>query len=167
MEEVGYSKTLIGQLWAMGVVAEVIVFIFMHRLLHRFGARQVLMVSLFLAAVRWLLIGGFPESLPILFFAQTLHAATFGTFHAAAIHLVHRYFTGRHQGRGQALYSSLSFGFGGALGTVVSGYLWTDGGAMLTYGIAAAISLVALVIVWRWVVNELEGEVDAVQPEID
>ncbi|MET0107086.1 MAG: MFS transporter, partial [Sedimenticola sp.] len=97
MEEVGYSKTLIGQLWALGVIAEVIVFLFMHRLLLRFGARLVLMASLFLAALRWLLIGNFPESLAILLFAQTLHAATFGTFHAAAIHLVHHYFTGKHQ----------------------------------------------------------------------
>ncbi|MES9869147.1 MAG: MFS transporter [Sedimenticola sp.] len=155
MEEVGYSKTLIGQLWALGVIAEVIVFLFMHRLLLRFGARLVLMASLFLAALRWLLIGNFPESLAILLFAQTLHAATFGTFHAAAIHLVHHYFTGKHQGRGQALYSSLSFGFGGALGSLYSGYLWSGMGPAVTYGIAAGVSMLALLIAWRWVVNEL------------
>ncbi|MES9937165.1 MAG: MFS transporter [Sedimenticola sp.] len=155
MEEVGYSKTLIGQLWALGVIAEVIVFLFMHRLLLRFGARLVLMASLFLAALRWLLIGNFPESLAILLFAQTLHAATFGTFHAAAIHLVHHYFTGKHQGRGQALYSSLSFGFGGAIGSLYSGYLWSGMGPAVTYGIAAGVSMLALLIAWRWVVNEL------------
>ena len=42
MEEVGYSKTLIGQFWAVGVIAEVLVFLVMHRLLQRFGARTVL-----------------------------------------------------------------------------------------------------------------------------
>ncbi|MES9844424.1 MAG: MFS transporter [Candidatus Sedimenticola sp. 6PFRAG5] len=156
MEEVGYSKTLIGQLWALGVIAEVVVFLFMHRLLMQFGARIVLMASLFLAALRWLLIGHFPESLVILLFAQTLHAATFGTFHAAAIHLVHHYFTGRHQGRGQALYSSLSFGFGGAVGSLYSGFLWSSMGPTLTYGIAAGVSLLAFVIAWKWVVNELD-----------
>lgn len=156
MEDVGYSKTLIGQLWALGVIAEVIVFLFMHRLLLRFGARVVLMASLFLAAVRWLLIGHFPESLAILLFAQTLHAATFGTFHAAAIHLVHHYFTGKHQGRGQALYSSLSFGFGGALGSLSSGFLWSGVGPTVTFGIAAGVSMLALVIAWRWVANELD-----------
>ena len=156
MESVGYSKAVIGQFWALGVVAEVVVFLFMHRLLKRFGARQVLMLSLALAVVRWLLIGNFPESLGIILFAQTLHAATFGTFHAAAIHLVHHYFTGNHQGRGQALYSSLSFGAGGALGTLASGFLWESAGPSMAFGISAALSLLAFLIAWFWVVNELK-----------
>ncbi|MCP3665550.1 MAG: MFS transporter [Gammaproteobacteria bacterium] len=156
MESTGYSKTLIGQLWALGVIAEVLVFIFMHKLLQRFGARQVLLASLFLAAVRWLLIGNFPESLSILLFAQLLHAATFGTFHAAAIHFVHHYFTGRHQGRGQALYSSLSFGAGGATGSLYSGFLWSGAGPAVTFGISAGISLLAMAIAWRWIVEDWE-----------
>lgn len=156
LEEVGYSKTAIGQLWAVGVIAEVLVFLVMHRLLQRWGARRVLLASLAAAVVRWLLIGNFPESLPILLFAQILHAATFGTFHAASIHLVNHYFTGRHQGRGQALYSSLSFGAGGALGSLVSGFLWSGMGAQITYSLAAVLALAGLVIAWRWVVNTLE-----------
>ncbi|MCG8427044.1 MAG: MFS transporter [Chromatiales bacterium] len=155
MEAVGYSKTLIGQLWALGVIAEVLIFLVMHHLLRRFGARNVLIASLLLAALRWLLIGEFADSLWIMLFAQTLHAATFGTFHAAAIHLVHHYFTGRHQGRGQALYSSLSFGLGGAMGSLASGYLWDSAGPMVTYSLAALVSLLAVVIAWRWVVNSL------------
>ncbi|WP_260295523.1 MFS transporter [Sedimenticola hydrogenitrophicus] len=155
MEELGYSKTLIGQLWAVGVVAEVLVFLVMHRLLQHLGARNVLMISLLLAALRWYLIGNFADSLVLLFLAQTLHAASFGTFHASAIHLVHHYFTGRHQGRGQALYSSLSFGFGGALGTVSSGFLWESAGPTVVYNLSVAVSLLGLVIVWRWVVNDL------------
>jgi len=155
MEALGYSKTLIGQLWALGVIAEVAVFLVMHRLLLRLGARNVLMISLLLAALRWYLIGNFADSLVLLFFAQTLHAATFGTFHAAAIHLVHHYFTGRHQGRGQALYSSLSFGLGGALGTMSSGFLWEGAGPTLVFNLSVAVSLLGLFIVWRWVVNDL------------
>jgi PPP family 3-phenylpropionic acid transporter len=155
MEALGYSKTLIGQLWAVGVVAEVLVFLVMHRLLQHLGARNVLMISLLLAALRWYLIGNFADSLLLLFLAQTLHAASFGTFHASAIHLVHHYFTGRHQGRGQALYSSLSFGFGGALGTVASGFLWESAGPTVVYNLSVVVSLLGLAIVWRWVVNDL------------
>ncbi len=81
--------------WAWGVAAEVILFLRMHRLLQRFGARGVLLASLGLAVLRWLLIGNFVDSLAVQIFAQTLHAATFGAFHAAAIHLVHHYFSGR------------------------------------------------------------------------
>ena len=146
LEENGYSSTLIGQLWALGVVAEVAVFIVMHRLLQRYSARQVLMVSLLLASLRWLLIGLYPQQLSLLWFAQLLHAATFGTFHAAAIHLIHRYFTGQHQGRGQAFYASISFGAGGAIGSLVSGYLWSDAGASVTFYLSASITLLAFVL---------------------
>jgi PPP family 3-phenylpropionic acid transporter len=155
MEAEGYSKTLIGQLWALGVIAEVLVFLVMHRLLQRWGARKVLLASVLLAAVRWLLIGHFPQSLGIMLFAQILHAATFGTFHAAAIHLVHRYFTGRHQGRGQALYASLSFGAGGALGSLSSGYLWSSLGPAMTYSLSAAVALLAFLVAWIWVSDTL------------
>jgi PPP family 3-phenylpropionic acid transporter len=150
MEQTGYSKTLIGQLWTLGVVAEILVFLVMHRLMDRWGARRVLLASLFLAAVRWVLTGYFPGELWIILAAQTLHAATFGSFHAAAIHLVHQYFTGRHQGRGQALYSSLSFGAGGAVGSLCSGYLWEGPGPTVTYLVAAGFSLLAFLVVWRW-----------------
>lgn len=151
LTEYGYSTPLIGGLWALGVVIEVLAFLVMHHLLQRWGARRVLIASVFLAALRWLLIGGFPEQLWILLFAQTLHAASFGTFHAAAIHLVHHYFTGRFQGRGQALYSSLSFGAGGALGSLVSGYLWTDAGPQVAFAISAAAALLGTVVAWVWV----------------
>ncbi len=151
MEEAGYSSSAIGELWALGVIAEVAVFIFMHRLLQRWGARRVLIASLAIAVVRWILVGLTPEHLPLVLLAQLMHAATFGTFHAAAIHLIHRYFVGRHQGRGQALYSSLSFGAGGAVGSLLSGYFWDGIGAAATYGVAAGYALLAVAIAWRWV----------------
>jgi MFS transporter, PPP family, 3-phenylpropionic acid transporter len=150
MEGFGYSRSTIGELWALGVIAEVLMFLIMHRLLQRWGARRVLIVSLMLAVVRWILVGVAPENLPLVLLAQVMHAATFGTFHAAAIHLVHQYFVGRHQGRGQALYSSISFGAGGAVGSYLSGYFWTGIGPMATYGVAAGYALVAVFIAWRW-----------------
>jgi PPP family 3-phenylpropionic acid transporter len=149
MTEYGYSKTLIGGLWALGVAAEVVIFMFMHHLLDRFGARRVLVASLAIAALRWLLIGVFPVELWLMLFAQLLHAATFGTFHASAIHLVQHFFQGRHKGRGQALYSSLSFGAGGALGSLLAGHAWESLGPMLTYGLAGAASLLGCLIAWR------------------
>ncbi|MCU7804283.1 MAG: MFS transporter [Candidatus Thiodiazotropha sp. (ex Lucinoma borealis)] len=154
MEEVGYSSIVIGLLWALGVIAEVLVFLVMHQLLHRWGARKVLIASLAMAVVRWILVGSAPENLLLVLLAQVMHAATFGTFHAAAIHMVHHYFVGRHQGRGQALYSSISFGAGGAFGSLLSGYLWIGIGAAATYWVAAGYALLALIIAWRWIDHE-------------
>lgn len=149
LQDFGYSRSLIGQLWALGVIAEIVVFLVMHRLVPRFGLRTLLLASLALATVRWLCIGWFVDSVAILLLAQVLHAATFGVYHSAAIQLIHRYFRGRHQGRGQALYSSLSFGAGGAVGALYSGQLWDAGGGIAAYSAAALVSAAALLLAWR------------------
>ena len=156
LEQHGYSRSLIGQLWALGVIAEVIVFLFMHRWLPRFGIRKVLLLSLLLSSLRWLIIGFFPDSLILLLFAQLLHAASFGTFHAAAIAWVHHYFVGKNQGRGQALYSSIGFGAGGAIGSLFSGYFWLSPGPTVTFSLAAVASLLAFIIGLRWLNVSIE-----------
>jgi len=148
MEGYGYSRGLIGQLWALGVIAEIVLFLWVPRFLPRFGAQRVLAASLALAALRWLVIGTQPEHLSIMLLAQLLHAASFGTYHAAAIHLVHHYFVGRNQGRGQALYSSVSFGAGGAVGSLASGYLWTGLGPPSTFIAAGGMAAVAWALAW-------------------
>jgi len=156
LEESGYSYSAIGQLWGLGVAAEIVIFLFMHRMLPRFGVRRLMLLSLALTAVRWVLIGGYVDNAMLLIFSQILHAASFGIFHAVAITMVHRYFTGRHQGRGQALYSSLSFGAGGALGSYVSGYLWQDVGPEMTFVLAGLISAIAWLVAWRFILDRKE-----------
>ncbi len=152
LQEWGYSKTVIGGLWGLGVLAEVTLFLFfMHRLLRRFSTAAILSTSLLLAGVRWLLIGWLPQEVWAVVLAQLLHAASFGSFHASAIHTINRYFKGRHQGRGQALYASMSFGAGGAAGTFASGFLWERWGAPLAYTLASLVALAGALIVWRFV----------------
>jgi PPP family 3-phenylpropionic acid transporter len=156
MEDHGYSRSLIGQLWGLGVFAEVLVFLFLPRLVPRVGLRFLLVASLLLAGVRWWLVGYFVDSLWIMVIAQVLHAATFGVYHASAIQLIHRYFIGRHQGRGQALYSSLSFGAGGAVGSFYSGLTWDTLGPQFTFEIAAGIAFSAVLVAWFWIPPEQE-----------
>ncbi|MFJ1339408.1 MFS transporter [Pseudomonas caricapapayae] len=146
LEHLGYSRGVIGMLWALGVVAEVLMFLGMSRILARFSLRRVLMASFALAALRWLLLGNFAESLAVLLFAQVLHAATFGSFHAASIAFVQRSFGARQQGQGQALYAALA-GTGGALGALYSGYSWNLLGAATTFSIASVAALAAAVII--------------------
>jgi len=144
----GYRGETIGLLWGLGVVAEVIVFLIMHRWLPRFGARNLLLIALLLTTVRWLLIAGKVRYPVALLFAQLMHAASFGLLHASAIHLIHQCFPGRLQGRGQALYASLSFGLGGAIGSLLSGYVWTAYGAQWTFYMGALFSATGFVAIW-------------------
>ena len=141
----GYSRALIGQLWSLGVIAEVVVFFMVYRWLLRLGAKILLVIAMLLTSIRWWLIAYYVEYLPILLFAQLLHAASYGLFHAAAIHLIDRYFSGGVQGRGQALFSSIGFGLGGSLGSLMSGYTWNAIGPSYVYVLASGVALVALI----------------------
>ena len=84
-------------------------------------------------------------------FAQSLHAVTFGVYHVTAIQMIHQLFKGRHQGRGQALYSSLSFGAGGAIGSVYSGFAWDYFGRSWVFGLSVAFALLGLWVAYRYV----------------
>jgi len=143
LEDFGYSKTLIGWLWALGVIAEIIVFLIVHRLFDRFSVRSLAVACLLIAALRWLVTGLYPENLAVILIAQVSHAATFGVFHAIAMHLIHQYFSTRASGQGQAMYSALSFGAGGAIGAFLSGIIVENWGGSMAYFMAASVALMA------------------------
>ena len=146
----GYSKAATGWLWALGVICEIAIFAWMPRLFRAFSLRAILIASFALAVVRFLAIGWLAGSLVALLAAQLLHAATFGAFHAASIGYVHKLFRGRLQARGQAVYGSIAFGVGGALGGFFSGYAWDVWGPAITFTCAAGCALAGLVIlVWK------------------
>lgn len=153
MQELGYTRSEIGLLWALGVLAEIVLFILMPRLLQRFSIRGIMLTSLMLCVLRWGLTGIWPEQLPVMLFAQLLHAATFGSLHAVGIALVQHYFGMATQGRGQALFSSLGFGAGGALGAILSGQLWNSWG-QASFLLAASAAAVAIVLTLIWIYPE-------------
>ena len=80
-------------------------------------------------------------------FAQILHGLTFGAYHASAIAAVNQWFPGRAQARGQALYSSVSFGAGGLVGGMISGWSWEALGSPLTFGISSGFALAGLLLI--------------------
>jgi PPP family 3-phenylpropionic acid transporter len=142
----GYSKGTVGWLWALGVICEIIVFLLMPRLTARFGLRHILMVSFLLAGLRFLMIGWGVQSMAVMLLAQCLHAASFGSYHAAAIAVTHQYFRGRHQAKGQGLYISVSFGLGGTLGGLMSGGAWETLGAGWTFTLSGACALIGYLV---------------------
>ncbi|RMH86324.1 MFS transporter [Pseudomonas sp. AOB-7] len=157
LEALGYGRGTIGMLWALGVVAEILLFLVMARLLQRYSLRAVLLASFLITAVRWLLLGNLADQLAILLLAQCMHAATFGAFHAASIHFIQRSFEGGQQGQGQALYATLA-GIGGALGALYAGYSWNSIGPAWTFALASLAALAAAVIIATRLPPESERE---------
>lgn len=147
LADLGYRESAVGLLWALGVFAEIVIFLLMPRLLARHAAVALMGLALALTVLRWLAIGWLGGALWVMVIVQLLHAASFGVFHAAAIDRIHRLFTGHARGRGQALYSSLSFGAGVAAGSFLAGLAWDGAGAGWTFTGAALLALAGLVLV--------------------
>jgi len=140
----------VGMLWALGVICEIGVFFLMPWLTRRYTLAQILLVSFACAVLRFLLIGWGVDTLWLLLVAQVLHAATFGSFHASAVALIHHFFQGRHQSKGQALYGSLTYGAGGMLGGLASGPIWQHYGASVLYSCSAGMALLGLLLIgWK------------------
>ena len=148
--EHGYSKSAVGGLWALGVICEIAVFFLMPRLVRRYSFTQILFGSLCLAVLRFLLIGWGVDFLLLLLIAQVMHAATFGAYHAASVGLIHEFFKGRHQSKGQALFGSLTYGAGGMLGGLASGPVWQHYGSSVLYSCSALLALLGVLLMgWK------------------
>lgn len=144
LEDEGYQRTVIGQLWALGVISEVVIFVFMHHLFVRFELHTLFIVTFALTAIRWLLIAFGVQSVTIIIFAQLLHAVSFGLFHGVSIQFIHRYFHGQLSARGQALYASIGFGAGNGLGSLCSGYMWESVGPQVTFIFSSVLCVIAV-----------------------
>ena len=156
----GYSQTAIGLLWSLGVLAEIGVFFYMAPIFRRYTTRAIFLACFVAAIVRFLLTAWGAEWLLCLVLAQLLHALSFGACHSTAIQAVNRWFPAGCQGRGQALYSSMSFGAGGLLGGLIAGGIWDAAGGAIVYTISAAFALVGGVLVWQGIATT-DDHVDA------
>jgi PPP family 3-phenylpropionic acid transporter len=146
----GYSKGVIGVMWALGVVIEIAVFQCMPQLTRRFDLATLYTSTFAVCAVRFLIIAWGVEHAWLLVLAQLMHASTFAVYHASAVGLVGRYFGPEHQARGQALYISLSFGVGGFAGGIVSGLAWDRLGPAWTFTMSAAAGALGLAVLAAW-----------------
>lgn len=155
--EHGYAKSTVGMLWALGVICEIGVFFVMPALARRFGFTRILLFSFAAAVLRFLLIGWTVDVVALLLFAQVLHALTFGAFHAASVGLVHEFFQGRHQSKGQALYGSFTYGAGGMLGGLASGPIWQHWGATALFSCSAGAALLGMLLMWWKLRNVAAG----------
>jgi PPP family 3-phenylpropionic acid transporter len=154
LESAGYSASLIGVFWAIGVIAEVILFWQFGRIMHLMSWRTWIAVSLIVTGIRWALTGYLLHSVWTLILLQTLHAFSFAAMHAVSMRYIQSLFPGSLQARGQALYSSVSFGLGGAIGAFASGLLWESLGGTLVFLLAGIVSMLAAVIA----INTLDNE---------
>jgi len=122
-QQSGYSASVVGYLWSLGVVAEIVVFALSNRLFRRWRVRDLLLLSGVCALVRWVLSGATIE-LPWLVVGQILHCGSFTVCHLAAMRFIAAR-SGPDVIRLQSIYSALAMGGGIAVMTMICGLLFT------------------------------------------
>jgi PPP family 3-phenylpropionic acid transporter len=149
LDQQGLGTDVIGGLWALGVLAEIVLFVFAPALLRRFGPIALLLLCLGTTAVRWGLTALFPDSLWVMIPLQLLHALSYGVFHAACMQLIGAYFPGRLTAQGQALLYAVSSGVGGVIGSALAGASWKLGGGIACFGLGAVAAAAGFVLALR------------------
>jgi MFS transporter, PPP family, 3-phenylpropionic acid transporter len=139
----GYSKTVIGLLWAFGVVVEVVWFVTQGRWLPLLGLSGWLRLAGALLVCRMLLTAGLADGLVWLFLAQGLHALTFAAHHSVCITRISQWFPGRTQARGQALYSVIGYGLSGVVAGLVGGWVSSVWGLSAVFWLAVGTAVLA------------------------
>ncbi|MBF0262356.1 MAG: MFS transporter, partial [Magnetococcales bacterium] len=136
LQQQGYSRTAIGLLWAVGVLAEVVLMSRSRAWIERVGVAPLLTLSLLLATLRWSIYATTVE-LVWLVGAQLLHAFTFGAFHVASVRRVHDFAPESARGVAQGWLAALSYGVGGGMGVALSGVLFEHVGHAAMFGMLA------------------------------
>ena len=149
LDELGYSKTMIGVMWAVSVAAEIVWFFTQSRWLPAFGLSTWMLICSAAMVLRMMLTTWSAEWLWVLLFAQLLHALTFATQHTVCIALLSQHFPGRLRGRGQALYASIGYGVPGVLGALGGGALSDAWGLSSVYALSIATAMIACLCAWQ------------------
>lgn len=146
----GFSGDLIGLFWAVGVMAEILLFSVSGRVLARLGPVGLLALGGGAAVVRWSILASDP-GLGVLVAVQMLHAFTFGATHLGTMHLIDRAVPAGYAVTAQSLYYTLSGGIILGLATVLAGDLYTAfaGQAFLAMTVMAAVGLTGVMLLAR------------------
>ncbi len=119
----GVSLEVTSWLWSFGVICEIVMLYFQGPLLQR-NLLNLLKAATLITAFRWLLLYLYPDSLPLTFASQSLHAVSFALYHTAAISYVFTLYTQKKLA--QQFFLGIAFGLGGSVGALLAGQIYGE-----------------------------------------
>ncbi|MGR5288180.1 3-phenylpropionate MFS transporter [Vibrio maritimus] len=134
-KEAGHPESLIGYLWSLGVVSEVLLFAFSKKWFAGWSLRTLFVISSVGVIVRWGLTAS-TTAVGALVVIQLLHGVTFAIAHIAAIQYIQKSEANKMVAL-QALYNAIPLGAFIALMMAVSGWGYENWGANVFWGMAA------------------------------
>jgi len=120
----GISQEYIGWLWAIGVTAEILIFIIGHKFLNKLTVLKWIKISILLTSIRWLMVYLFAGNLVLIALSQVIHAFSFAMFHTSAL----LYLSKKYENKtlAQQFYAGIGYGLAAFLGSIISGILYGE-----------------------------------------
>jgi MFS transporter, PPP family, 3-phenylpropionic acid transporter len=145
----GFSDAVIGYFWAAGVIAEILVFMFLGRAVGRGSGAGLILVGSAAAAIRFTVMSLDP-GLGLTLVLQVLHCLTFAATHIGTMAALTALSPGHARGRAQGIYGSLA-ALATAVSTVASGVIYKEGGELVFAAMAplGAIGFILMLIAVR------------------
>lgn len=141
----GYSSLLIGTLWTVGVLVEVVVLVKIRPLLRKVSPAQLIALGALAAVIRWPLTGLSP-ALPILLVIQALHALTFAATYMGTVEFIGRAVPEAYRTTAMTLVSTLGVGAMTGVATVIAGQIFDRAAPFAAYGLMGGMGAVALIL---------------------
>jgi PPP family 3-phenylpropionic acid transporter len=138
----GFPGWLIGILWPLGIVIEVALFAFSHRVFAALGATRLLILGCAASILRWTIMA-FDPPLPLVIFAQLLHGGTFALSYLGAMFFIQQAVPPRLAATAQSLYAVASSGLAMGLAIAASGAVYEQLGGR-AYLLMTALAVIAI-----------------------
>lgn len=123
-EQRGLSAELISYLWAVGVGAEIMMFLLQRNFFMRMGVLFIIKLCVAILIVRWLMLFGFGDIFLIVAISQSLHAFGFALLHSASMLYIRTSFV--NKSLAQQFYAGIGNGLGSFAGSLIAGFFMGD-----------------------------------------
>ena len=145
LESLGFGSSFIGIAWALAIIAEILVMINSKRIFQYVSLEKALAIAFVIAFLRWTLLGTLHTWYAVLAL-QVLHAGTYAVFHMASILYMDHLSPEGAKTLGQSINNAVTYGLGLMAGFFVSGFLYEQAGASVTFMVSALLAMLGGVI---------------------
>jgi MFS transporter, PPP family, 3-phenylpropionic acid transporter len=143
--EQGLSAAVIGMIWPLGIIAEILLFTFSAAIVRRVGPVALLAFGAAVCTLRWTLMA-FDPPLPALIAIQFLHGVTFSVPHLGAMYFILAATPPRLSATAQSLYGVVAISLASSLALLPASHFYAAWGGR-TYLLMSAMSAAALLFV--------------------
>jgi PPP family 3-phenylpropionic acid transporter len=121
--EHGISLEIVSYLWSFGVICEIVLFYFQEHII-KFDLLKIIKFSIFITAIRWLILYLYPSSLPLAYLSQSFHAFSFALYHTATLSYLYKLYSDKKLSA--QFYYGFGYGLGGFVGSLSAGYFYGE-----------------------------------------